>query len=157
VLAIYWSCKSIFAEKIPCCRIDLNTGSTAQKVKKRCGYTSLNNCSQHRKFQIKAKGPSHRSIRCGDRIFAVKRLRESLHRAKCPNSQWFVGFEVLTAVIMKSTIYWDITLCSPLNVNRLVRGIYHLHLQGRRSSDDFDGDIISHLTILVIEPRLFMS
>jgi hypothetical protein len=26
-----------------------------------------------------------------------------------------VGFEVLTAVVMKSIIYWDITPCSPLN------------------------------------------
>jgi hypothetical protein len=30
----------------------------------------------------------------------------------------FVGFEVLTAVVMKSPIFWDITLCSPLKVNR---------------------------------------
>jgi hypothetical protein len=27
-----------------------------------------------------------------------------------------VGFEVLTAVVMKSSIFWDITPCSPLNV-----------------------------------------
>jgi hypothetical protein len=29
----------------------------------------------------------------------------------------YVGFEVLTAVVMKSTIFWDITPCSPLKVN----------------------------------------
>jgi hypothetical protein len=29
-----------------------------------------------------------------------------------------VGFEVLTAVVMKSTVFWDITPCSPLKVNR---------------------------------------
>jgi hypothetical protein len=29
-----------------------------------------------------------------------------------------VGFEVLTAVVTKSTISWDITPCSPLSVNR---------------------------------------
>jgi hypothetical protein len=28
-----------------------------------------------------------------------------------------VGFEVLTGVVMKSTIFWDITPCSPLKVN----------------------------------------
>jgi hypothetical protein len=28
-----------------------------------------------------------------------------------------VGFEVLTAVVMKSSIFWDITPCSPLKVN----------------------------------------
>jgi hypothetical protein len=27
-------------------------------------------------------------------------------------------FEVLAAVVMKSTIFWDITPCSPLKVNR---------------------------------------
>jgi hypothetical protein len=43
-----------------------------------------------------------------------------------------VGFEVLTAVVMKITIFWDIMLCSPLNVNRHFGGTYHLHLQGRR-------------------------
>jgi hypothetical protein len=41
-------------------------------------------------------------------------------------------FEVLTAVVMKSTIIWDITPCSPLRVNRRLGGAYRLHLQGRR-------------------------
>jgi hypothetical protein len=34
------------------------------------------------------------------------------------NGSWFVGFAVLTAVVMKSTIFWDIMPCSPLKVNR---------------------------------------
>jgi hypothetical protein len=46
----------------------------------------------------------------------------------------FVRFEVLTAVVMKSTIFWDITPCSPLKVNRRFGGMYRLHLQGRRIS-----------------------
>jgi hypothetical protein len=46
----------------------------------------------------------------------------------------FVGFEVLTAVIMKSAIIWDITPCSPLKVNRRFVETYRLHLQGRRIS-----------------------
>jgi hypothetical protein len=29
----------------------------------------------------------------------------------------FVRFEVLTAVVMKTTIFWDVKLCSPLKVN----------------------------------------
>jgi hypothetical protein len=33
------------------------------------------------------------------------------------NRQCVVGFEVLTAVVMKGTIFWDITPCSPLSVN----------------------------------------
>jgi hypothetical protein len=34
---------------------------------------------------------------------------------------------------MKSTIFWDITLCSPLSVNRSFGGTYRLHLQGRKN------------------------
>jgi hypothetical protein len=34
-----------------------------------------------------------------------------------------VGFEVLTAVVMKSIIFWDITLCSQSSVNRRFGGI----------------------------------
>jgi hypothetical protein len=33
------------------------------------------------------------------------------------NYRWDVGFEVLTAVLMKSYILWDIPPCSPLKVN----------------------------------------
>jgi hypothetical protein len=44
-----------------------------------------------------------------------------------------VGFEVLTAVVMKSTILWGIMPCSLLKVNRLFGGTYRLHPQGRIS------------------------
>jgi hypothetical protein len=47
--------------------------------------------------------------------------------------KYYVGFEVLTAVVMKNTIFWDMTLCSPLSVNRRFGGTYRLHLQGRRN------------------------
>jgi hypothetical protein len=42
----------------------------------------------------------------------------------------FVRYEVLTAVVMKSSIFWDITLCSSLKVNRRFEGKYCLHLPG---------------------------
>jgi hypothetical protein len=45
-----------------------------------------------------------------------------------------VGFEVLTAVVKKSTIFWDITPCSPLSVNRRLGGTYCLHLQGKKNN-----------------------
>jgi hypothetical protein len=48
-------------------------------------------------------------------------------------SKYCVGFEVLTAVAMQSTIYWDITPCSPLSVNRRFGGTYCLHLHGRKN------------------------
>jgi hypothetical protein len=46
----------------------------------------------------------------------------------------WVGFEVLTAVVVKFSIFWDITPCSPLKVDRRFGGTYRLHLQGRRIS-----------------------
>jgi hypothetical protein len=45
----------------------------------------------------------------------------------------YAGFEVLTAVVMKSIIFWDITPCSPLSFNRRFGGTYRLYLQGRRN------------------------
>jgi hypothetical protein len=35
---------------------------------------------------------------------------------------WHRGFEVLTAVVMKSSIFWDITSCSPFKANRRFGG-----------------------------------
>jgi hypothetical protein len=45
-----------------------------------------------------------------------------------------VGFEVLTAVVMKSSIFWDITPRSPLRVNRHFGGTCRLQFQVRRIS-----------------------
>jgi hypothetical protein len=39
-----------------------------------------------------------------------------------------LGFEVLTAVIMKSSIFGDITPCSPLKVYRCFRGTLQAEL-----------------------------
>jgi hypothetical protein len=44
----------------------------------------------------------------------------------------YVGSMVLTAVIMKISIFWDITPYSPLKVNWRFGGKCHLHLQGWR-------------------------
>jgi hypothetical protein len=45
-----------------------------------------------------------------------------------------VGFEVRTAEVMKSSVFWDITPRSPLKVNWRFGGTYRLHFQGRRMS-----------------------
>jgi hypothetical protein len=73
-------------------------------------------------------------------------LKENTEKSSTPSSAVFeivpakvsgkysmfllVGFDVLTAVVMKSTIFWDITPCSLLSVNRRFGGTYSLHLQG---------------------------
>jgi hypothetical protein len=46
----------------------------------------------------------------------------------------FVGLDVLKAVVMKCSVFCDITPCSPLKVNRQFGGTCRLHLQGRRIS-----------------------
>jgi hypothetical protein len=45
-----------------------------------------------------------------------------------------VRFEVLTALTMKSSIIWDATLCSLMNVKRCFGGTYRLHLQVQKVS-----------------------
>jgi hypothetical protein len=44
----------------------------------------------------------------------------------------YVGFEVFTAVVLKSIFFWDTTPCSALTGTRRFGGTYRLHLQGRR-------------------------
>jgi hypothetical protein len=45
-----------------------------------------------------------------------------------------VEFEVFTAVVMKSIIFWDVTPCSLLSCNRRFGGTYRLHIHGRRNN-----------------------
>jgi hypothetical protein len=45
-------------------------------------------------------------------------------------SHCHVAYEVLTAAVMKSTVFWDITPCSPLKVNRLAI-CYHVGILAR--------------------------
>jgi hypothetical protein len=46
----------------------------------------------------------------------------------------YVGFGVLTAVVAKSSVFWDVTPCSPLKINQCSGGTSCLHLQCRRVS-----------------------
>jgi hypothetical protein len=48
------------------------------------------------------------------------------------NMSSYIGSEVLTTVIVKSSVFWDITPCSPSKVNRSFGGTCRLHLQGRK-------------------------
>jgi hypothetical protein len=52
---------------------------------------------------------------------------------KLQRSGYNVGFEVFTAVVMKS-IFWDVTPYSLLSCNRRFGGTYRLHLHGRRNN-----------------------
>jgi hypothetical protein len=71
---------------------------------------------------------------------------QTLYRLRYPGSGTVVyrvqiGSEVLTAMIVKSSIFWDITPCSPLKDNRRFRGTYRLHLQDRTSRTRFKREI----------------
>jgi hypothetical protein len=54
--------------------------------------------------------------------------------SKCKNNSCPVESEVLAVVVMKSSVFWDMTPCSPLKVNRCFGGICRLNLQGRKIS-----------------------
>jgi hypothetical protein len=41
------------------------------------------------------------------------------------NTDKFVGFEFLTAVVMKSSVFWDVMPCSSVKVNYVLEE--HLH------------------------------
>jgi hypothetical protein len=45
-----------------------------------------------------------------------------------------VGFDVLTAVVKKSPVFWNITPCRSLKVNRRFGGTCRLHVQGKTIS-----------------------
>jgi hypothetical protein len=73
------------------------------------------------------------SFSCGPcRIKESRRL--VLHRTCLKKRNGLVSFEVLTAVVMKSFIFWDITPFSPVEVKRRFGETYCLHLQCRRVS-----------------------
>jgi hypothetical protein len=48
----------------------------------------------------------------------------------------FAQFEVLIAVVMKISVFWDITPCSLVKVNRLLGGTSRILRQGRRMSEE---------------------
>jgi hypothetical protein len=50
------------------------------------------------------------------------------------NTDIFVGFEVLRAVVIECLIFWDTTSCRTLKVSRRFGGTRRLHLQVLRIS-----------------------
>jgi hypothetical protein len=67
-------------------------------------------------------------------VHVYKNHHSNMNNKLLNNWPQHVGSEVLTAVVMKSTILWDITPCSSLRVKRRFGGTYRLHLQGRKIS-----------------------
>jgi hypothetical protein len=61
---------------------------------------------------------------------SVDQAQDREHWRALVNTVMNVGFKVLTAVLMKNIIFWDIPPCRPLRVNRRFGGVYRLHFQG---------------------------
>jgi hypothetical protein len=51
---------------------------------------------------------------------SLNKIKNKMKERKSIN----VGFEVLTAVIMKNSIFWDIIWCNPVKINRRFGGIH---------------------------------
>jgi hypothetical protein len=77
-------------------------------------------------YTSETSSPSPISYSCFDSCARIQLLLNWVTRI----GGGYVGFEVLTAVVMNSSIFWDITPCSPLKVNRRFGGTCRLHLQG---------------------------
>jgi hypothetical protein len=48
------------------------------------------------------------------------------------NKAFYLGYELVTAVVMWSSVFFDITTCSPLKVNQHFVRMCHLQHKGRR-------------------------
>jgi hypothetical protein len=59
-----------------------------------------------------------------------------LVNADCLKYSTYLGFEVITAVVMKSPVFWNIRPCSSLKVNRRFGGKCCLHLQDLRINQE---------------------
>jgi hypothetical protein len=85
-------------------------------------------CGQNAEFQYVKVGGTYGNH------WASKGYNRSLKEIEIMETFLVLRLEVLTPVVMKGSIFWDITPCSPLKINRCFWGTYSLHLQGRRIS-----------------------
>jgi Na+-transporting NADH:ubiquinone oxidoreductase subunit NqrF len=72
--------------------------------------------------------------------YIQKELAENKFKTHILNNYYSVGFTVLTAVVMKSSIFGDIRTCTPLKVNRHFGGPCRLQLQGRSQARNYRED-----------------
>jgi hypothetical protein len=60
-------------------------------------------------------------------------LHHTDHHTNCIQ---FVTFQVLTAIIMRMAIFWDVVPCSVKEIDRLFKHAYYLHHQGNHRPDN---------------------
>jgi hypothetical protein len=86
--------------------------------------------AQSNSFRLDSTPTQVNSVyRAGIRIFHCLIMSQFSPQTKRTDN--YIRLVVLTAVVVKSSIFWDITPYSPSNVNRHFGGTCCLHLQGR--------------------------
>jgi ribosome maturation factor RimP len=95
----------------------LQTSSGGKKLKLKKHVTSSGGKKLKLKKHVTSSGGKKLKLKKHVTSSGGKKLKLKTHVIYC------VGFEVLTAVVMKSNVFWDIMPCSPLKVNRRFGGI----------------------------------
>jgi hypothetical protein len=62
-------------------------------------------------------------------LLSPERVNSILQEATSQN-KFDIGSEILKAVVMKASVFWDISPCGPLKINRRFGVTYNLHPQG---------------------------
>jgi hypothetical protein len=76
-------------------------------------------------------------VRAGGNIWPITLSSVGVPPSKSANREFLVGFEILTAVVITSSFFWDIMPYSPLKVNGRVGGTCHIHLQVRSQHEEY--------------------
>jgi hypothetical protein len=104
------------------------TGSSKGAVVERVVIENWSSSGDDSRRWLRRNGK--KAIRLRKEVVSIAELR--MLPARFSNA--FDRFDILIAMIVKSSAFWDIRPCSPLKDNRRFEGTYHLHLQGRRIS-----------------------
>jgi hypothetical protein len=70
------------------------------------------------------QSPEDSNIHCCENLKSYN-IQKCVSLQIITNDYQFVGLEILTAVVMKSSIFWDNMPCSPLEVNQCFEGTSH--------------------------------
>jgi hypothetical protein len=74
-------------------------------------------------------GEKNKCIKSVDETKVRNEILRKLAVRSGGQNKFDVGFEVLTSVVTKSHIFWDIPPCSPLKVNRQFEATFRLYIQ----------------------------
>jgi hypothetical protein len=98
-------------------------------MRKQYSYSDLPPTSHTLKFYLKSGIRIQKSVKIFHKEFQQNQWEGLWGIWKRP----YIGFEVFTAVVKKSNIFWDMTPCTPLSCARRFGGTYRLHLQDQRN------------------------